>query len=359
MKVICYVSIKSNVLMETAMANTLMRKIVILFMFYSIHSVGMHARNLSKCTSAFAKYRSASRIHFTFGDRVSFKPSGKEMTAGNKTDSERHQHDPKQILAMTNGVRKLDEVFSMGISNREDFGSALLRPGRLELNVDVSEEAIEEILNVCFNVPRGKTIAVINCPLQSEEPSFTNPAVNKALEIIKNNREKKLKLNYMNISSADGILLAEALSENTELEELYIFRNNLNDCGAIAFAQMLKVNKGLKKLWLSNNNITDVGAIEIAEALTYNDTLIELDLSANIIGIKGANAFKEIKLEHRNTTLTSLEIGDSNLLTSTQLWELNTRMSPFSCTIPSVEQYRKLREQSLRQSRERNCSCSF
>ena len=114
----------------------------------------------------------------------------------------------------------------------------------------------------------------------------------------------KVDLSYNNIGDDGAIALAEALENNTALEELSVGNNIIGDTGATALAEALETNIALKTLWLYSNNIGDNGAIALANALTINTVLAELYLSENKIGDTGAIALA--KALETNTALTWL-----------------------------------------------------
>ena len=59
--------------------------------------------------------------------------------------------------------------------------------------------------------------------------------------------------------------------------------NNISDEGAKALAEALTVNTALQQLYLGKNKISDEGAKALAEALKVNTALQKLDLSYNMI----------------------------------------------------------------------------
>lgn len=67
----------------------------------------------------------------------------------NDTHAITHQPQPRQVvnqlLSKLDGIHALDNVLVIGLTNRKDMiDDAVLRPGRLEVHVEVSEGASEQ-----------------------------------------------------------------------------------------------------------------------------------------------------------------------------------------------------------------------
>ena len=121
----------------------------------------------------------------------------------------------------------------------------------------------------------------------------------------------KLDLSNNNLNAAGAAALAEALKTDTTLTKLDLSNNNLNAAAGAALAEALKTNTALTKLYLDNNNLNAAGAAALAEALQMNTTLTRLDLSYNNLNAAGAAALaKGLKT---NTTLTQLNLSNNNL----------------------------------------------
>jgi len=124
--------------------------------------------------------------------------------------------------------------------------------------------------------------------------SCTLGNTNLFLKVIKTNSTlKSLNLGRNEIPFKLTAKYAEALAQNTTLEEFELDSNILKDeigIDVAAFGLMLRNNTTLKLLNLSSNNIGDKGAIVISEGVKLNSTLAELNLEDNVIGHKGAHA---------------------------------------------------------------------
>ena len=80
------------------------------------------------------------------------------------------------------------------------------------------------------------------------------------------------------ITSEKWIHLFKALCNNTSLKKLDISRNKLGMEGSVALAEMLSCNKSLTELYLSECDLPEAGLREIARGLLQNTTLQTLTL---------------------------------------------------------------------------------
>lgn len=97
-------------------------------------------------------------------------------------------------------------------------------------------------------------------------------AAELATALLKNNNLRKLSVQDMSIGDVGGAALADALHENTALQHLKLVANSIGDHGAIALAKGLKNNSGLVSLDLSINKIGDTGARHLQEAHEHHST---------------------------------------------------------------------------------------
>eukprot|EP00048_Salpingoeca_helianthica_P008889 m.127635 g.127635 ORF g.127635 m.127635 type:complete len:277 (+) comp14713_c0_seq5:73-903(+) len=119
-----------------------------------------------------------------------------------------------------------------------------------------------------------------------------------------------LSLNGTTIGAAGAHFIAEALHANPPLRLLHLSSAELDD-GVMLLAAALTVNTNLVSLRLSGNGIRREGACALAAALHINHTLQDLDLSSNAIGAGGAEALAAMLFV--NSTLTSLNLYDCAL----------------------------------------------
>ena len=136
---------------------------------------------------------------------------------------------------------------------------------------------------------------------------------------------------YRNSIDAEGAnSLAQAIRVNTVLSSLNLSSNSIGDEGASSLAQALRVNTFLSSLNLSSDAIGDVGANSLAQALQVNTTLSSLNLSYNSIGAEGANLLAQAL--GVNTSLASLDlsgnpIGAEGANSLAQALRVNTTLS--------------------------------
>ena len=118
----------------------------------------------------------------------------------------------------------------------------------------------------------------------------------------------RLDLGYNVITSRGATILAEALKQNTTLEELDFHNNRVSDLGVRSLAEVLSSNTSMvKALGLGSNGITDKGAEHLAEMLKTNQTITWLALAGNQIGDRGVQLLADT-LAHQNTNLHVLSL---------------------------------------------------
>ncbi len=117
-----------------------------------------------------------------------------------------------------------------------------------------------------------------------------------------------LLLNDNLITSAGVTTIANALHNNSTLQELNLWNNQVSDVGVHSLAQALSDdNSTLQSLALGQSGITDVGAQHLAEMLKINTKLTRLWLFHNDIGDSGVQLLADA-LAHDNKTLQWLDL---------------------------------------------------
>lgn len=116
------------------------------------------------------------------------------------------------------------------------------------------------------------------------------------------------------VTDADLIKVAKALSSNTELKELHLCENDISKIGASELMFALRTNVGVRELWLSVNNICDGGAASMSGLLRYNTTLRWLNLNENNITSEGASYIASGL--QRNKTLEYLWLNGNRICDS-------------------------------------------
>jgi len=133
------------------------------------------------------------------------------------------------------------------------------------------------------------------------------------MEYLKENKNlKTLILNKNNLTSSSGFYIADSLSKNTILEEIYLSNNKVNENGLNSLINiLLNKNKSITTLDLSYNNLQQENIISIGDFLSSNPNLKYLDLSGNSIEEQSANLFG-ISLK-KNTNLNVIKLNKCNL----------------------------------------------
>ncbi|CAF0748052.1 unnamed protein product [Rotaria sp. Silwood1] len=129
----------------------------------------------------------------------------------------------------------------------------------------------------------------------------------------------RLDLGYNLITSKGASILADALKNNTTLEELDFHNNRLSDLGVYSLAKVLSSNNSiLKALGLGSNGITDNGVEHLAEMLKTNRTITWLALAGNQIGDYGVKLLANT-LAHQNTSLLVLSLHVNKSISDTSV----------------------------------------
>ena len=145
-----------------------------------------------------------------------------------------------------------------------------------------------------------------------------------------NSSLSSLNLHDNRIGSEGANSLSQALRVNTSLSSLVLSRNSIGDEGANSLSQALRVNTSLSSLNLHDNRIDSEGANSLSQALRVNPSLSSLNLSWNSIRDEGANSLSQAL--RVNTSLSSLvlsrnSIGDEGANSLSQALRVNTSLS--------------------------------
>ncbi|XP_064487147.1 NLR family CARD domain-containing protein 3-like [Ornithodoros turicata] len=113
-------------------------------------------------------------------------------------------------------------------------------------------------------------------------------------------------MNETRIKNVVYVYLADALKQNTSIQEIYLDTDSLEDDGMKAVGDMIKSNNTLQVLkWqLSFTDISDVGARALAEGIAANTKLLQLSLQCVYVGFEGTKLILDAL--SRNTTLREL-----------------------------------------------------
>jgi len=147
--------------------------------------------------------------------------------------------------------------------------------------------------------------------LEDEAMAAGLPAVADALT--QNRSIRQLYLQDCVHCSAGVISLAAALQKNRTLEELHLSRCLIGDVAAKAIGRMLRKNTALRTIDLGKCGVGSKGCVAIASALHKNRTLAVLHLSRCDVGDCGAAAIGTALKRNRGLKelyLTGCGIGD-------------------------------------------------
>jgi hypothetical protein len=135
-------------------------------------------------------------------------------------------------------------------------------------------------------------------------------------EIIVDRQCAELWLYDNQLTSHGASLLALGLINNTTLKSIDLSFNQISDLGVWALTQMLLPSRysSITILYLTKNGITDQGAKYLADILTTNQTLAELWLSNNQISNYGVKSLAQA-MATRNRTLKFLSLSMNPLIT--------------------------------------------
>ena len=100
--------------------------------------------------------------------------------------------------------------------------------------------------------------------------------------------------------------LTTALFQNTRLEELYLEENRLEHVQLLCDLLANHAHCALRVLDLGANRMDNQEAQQLAQALTTNSSLTELYINNNVIGDKGGRALLEAFSSH--TTLNVMDL---------------------------------------------------
>ena len=130
------------------------------------------------------------------------------------------------------------------------------------------------------------------------------------LQALKENYQLKvLNFNSNNMTGQVAEDLANAIKNNTSLEELYLSQNDLRS-SATVILQALKENSQLKRLHLNNNNMTGKVAEDLANVVKNNCNLEQLCLENNNLGPSATVILQALK---ENSQLKVLNFNSNNM----------------------------------------------
>ncbi|KAG9345460.1 hypothetical protein JZ751_008604 [Albula glossodonta] len=178
----------------------------------------------------------------------------------------------------------------------------------LGMHTLMSNQQYYEALASSTIVSRQGLNSVIQCaqykPIPDELPNSTD--VDDTLERIRRNDPDLRDVNLNNIRNIPAHTLrayAEALRQNTVVQQLSIVGTRSNDLVAFALADMLRVNTTLKCLNVESNFITGSGILALVESLKFNTTLLELKINNQSQALGNRVEMEMARMLEQNSTL--------------------------------------------------------
>ena len=143
-------------------------------------------------------------------------------------------------------------------------------------------------------------------------------ALSRALKLNKTVTDLDLGSNYI---GEDIEILSEAIKVNTSLVRVDLSNNHISDEEIRSLAEALKHNKSISYLILNDNQISDEGIGYLAEALKFNQTISWLELINTELTKDGANVL--IDALKSNKTLIKIKLVSDGLFPTSLLSSKN------------------------------------
>ena len=177
---------------------------------------------------------------------------------------------------------KLEELILSCNDFQKSYLFEKIRSEKLtKFNVSFAHLEVDDIANVLMHNTELEDLNFSNNELWSDDIV----RICLTMKNISNLKRIDVSHNRITCEAADDI--ANILSQNTNLQELYLSNNYLQSHGIVTLFKMSTVSN-LTHLDISSNKITDEAADEIADFLLLNSNLKVLDLSNNLIQAAGA-----------------------------------------------------------------------
>lgn len=188
------------------------------------------------------------------------------------------RNDP-ELVNLNLNIRRFDTEML------EALASALLRNTILHtLNLTSSLLKASLVPFATRVISRHSSLQVLHLSYNQISDAREIQALAQALTT--NSRLTQLYLDHNDIDSEGATILANALTENTTLQVLQLSSNQVRDMGAQAFGRVLaNENTSLKRLCLERNMITSKGVEMLLEALRRNVSLDYLELDKRATGV--------------------------------------------------------------------------
>ena len=172
----------------------------------------------------------------------------------------------------------------LGVADREFYDGLTRNSSIHELtlrccNNNIAGGIVQEILQVYQRNNSHLTEIII------QNASLQNGGENIIVATLRSCRNlQRVELNSCNITDAQLLPIVNAIRGHSMLEELDLYDNNIGNAGCNAIATLLAdPNYNLRTLYLGCNTIDNEGAITIANSLSNNNKLQNLYLHGNLI----------------------------------------------------------------------------
>ena len=146
--------------------------------------------------------------------------------------------------------------------------------------------------------------------LEIKETKLTIEAIHYLSRLTSNDQLKYLLLDDITLSTNGGLnSLTNALSTNTSLRHLWLWRVRLTEDDMVNISQAITINTTLYGLSLINCSITNDGLVQLSNGLTHNKTMNYLVICSNRL-ITSTTTVCDII---HNSPLTSLNLSGTSL----------------------------------------------
>lgn len=203
----------------------------------------------------------------------------------------------------------------------------------LNRNHDLGDKGVVYLMNALEHNSKLLTLEVKDCGVHENrlnqiESILADRQMDSNFEsLLERLRDDDFRVTGIDLSGRrignEGVRrLAEALSDNTQVRQLWLRSCQIGDEGAKALASCLEQNMAVVDLYLANNAIGDEGVRAIADALGLSNlTLVTLELNDNRVGDKGIDALT--RAMERNTSVLEATFENNSMLRhSTKLQKL-------------------------------------
>ncbi len=194
----------------------------------------------------------------------------------------------------------------------------------LNRNKDLGDKGVVYLMNALEHNSTLITLEVKECGVEGKrlkqiESILADRQLDSAFEsLLERLRDDDFRVTGIDMSGREigdkGVIrLAETLSDNTQVRQLWLRACQIKDEGAKALASCLEQNMAIVDLYLSKNAIGDKGVTAIADALGLsNQTLVTLELDDNPVGDRGIDALT--RAMERNTSVLEATFENNFIL---------------------------------------------